>query len=78
MVKKSVLVVDDEINIIKYLRANLENNGYKVFAAMDGIEALHTIEMELPDLVILDIIKPEMDGFEVCRRIWEWSGHICP
>jgi len=65
--------VDDEISIIKFLRANLEDIGYKVFAAMDGVEALQTIEMELPDLVILDIIMPKMDGFEVCRRIREWS-----
>ena len=40
---------------------------------MDGTEALHTIEMELPDLVILDIMMPKLDGFEVCRRLREWS-----
>lgn len=73
MAKTRILVVDDEISIIKFLRANLESKGYKVFAAMDGVEALQTIEMELPDLVILDIMMPKMDGFEVCRRLREWS-----
>ena len=68
-----ILVVDDELAIIKFLRANLEANGFEVIAAMDGAEALESIERELPDLVILDIIMPKLDGFEVCRRIREWS-----
>ncbi len=69
MVKTCILVVDDEVSIIKFLRANLEANGYRVLTAMDGAEALQTFEVELPDLVILDIIMPKMDGFEFCRRI---------
>ena len=73
MKKTRILVVDDEISIIKFLRSNLENKGYKVFAAMNGVEALQTIEMELPDLIILDIMMPKMDGFEVCQRLREWS-----
>ena len=73
MVKTRILVVDDEPVIIKFLRANLESNGYNVLAAVDGAEALQTFEMELPDLVILDIMMPKMDGFEVCRRLREWS-----
>ena len=73
MVKTRILIVDDEISIIKFLRTNLESNGYRVFAAMDGAEAIQAIEMELPDLVILDIMMPKMDGFEVCRRLREWS-----
>ena len=73
MHKTSILVVDDELSIIKFLRANLESKGYEVLAAMDGAEALQTLEMELPDLVILDIMMPKMDGFEVCRRLREWS-----
>ncbi len=73
MRKPRTLIVDDEISIIKFLRANLEANGYEVTAALNGAEALHTFEMELPDLVILDIMMPEMDGFEVCRRLREWS-----
>jgi len=73
MVKTHILVVDDELSIVKFLRANLETKGYEVLAAMNGAEALQTIEMELPDLVILDIMMPKMDGFEVCRRLREWS-----
>jgi len=73
MSKKRILIVDDELSIIKLLRANLEAKGYEVLAAMDGAEALQTFEMELPDLVILDIMMPKMDGFEVCRRLREWS-----
>ena len=73
MVKTRVLVVDDELSIIKFLRANLEANGCEVLAALDGAEALQSFEMELPDLIILDILMPKMDGFEVCRRLREWS-----
>ena len=73
MKKTRILVVDDELSIIKLLRANLEAEGFEVLTAMDGAQALQTFEMELPDLVILDIMMPKMDGFEVCRRIREWS-----
>jgi len=73
MVKTRILVVDDELSIIKFLRANLETKGYEVLAAMDGAEALQTFEMDLPDLVILDIMMPKTDGLEVCRRLREWS-----
>jgi len=73
MKKTRILVVDDELNIVKFLRANLEAKDYVVLAAMDGAEALRTFEMELPDLVILDIMMPKIDGFEVCRRLREWS-----
>jgi len=68
-----ILIVDDELSIIKFLRANLEAKGFETLVAMDGAEALETIERELPDLVILDIMMPKMDGFEVCRRLREWS-----
>jgi len=71
--KKSILVVDDELSIIKLLRANLEDCGYRVLAAMDGAEAVRTFEKEQFDLVILDITMPKMDGFDVCRRLREWS-----
>lgn len=73
MLKKRILVVDDELNIIKFLRSNLEARDYEVVAAIDGAEALNTFEKELPDLVILDIMMPRVDGFEVCRRLREWT-----
>ena len=73
MSKTRILIVDDELSIIKFLRATLKAENYEVLAAMDGVEALQTIEMELPDLMILDIMMPKVDGFEVCRRLREWS-----
>ena len=73
MSKTRILIVDDELSIIKFLRANLESKGYEVLIAMNGAEALKVFEMELPDLMLLDITMPKMDGFEVCRRLREWS-----
>lgn len=73
MLKKRILVVDDELNIIKFLRSNLEAEGFEVMAAPDGALAISTFEKELPDLVILDIMMPKIDGFEVCRRLREWT-----
>ena len=71
--KKRILIVDDEVSILKFLRSNLEDRGYAVISASNGEEALNTIEMELPDLIVLDVMMPKMDGFEVCRRLREWS-----
>ena len=71
--KKFILIVDDELSILKYLRANLEAEGYKVLTALNGVQALQTLEAEMPDLVVLDIMMPGMDGLEVCRRLREWS-----
>ncbi len=73
MVKKRILIVDDDLNITKFLRSNLEAKGYEVVVAMDGVEALRIFEKDLPDLVVLDITMPKMDGFEVCRRLREWA-----
>ena len=73
MVKKRILLVDDEIGIIKFVRAKLAAQGYSVLTAMDGAQAIHVFETELPDLIVLDITMPKMDGFEVCSRIREWS-----
>jgi two-component system KDP operon response regulator KdpE len=73
MKKTRVLVIDDELSIVKFLRANLELNGFDVITSINGDEGLKTFERELPDLVILDIMMPVMDGFSVCSRIREWS-----
>ena len=73
MKKTRILAVDDELVNVKLLRASLEARGYEVLAAMDGAEAIRIVEMEIPDLIILDILMPKMDGFEVCQRIREWS-----
>ena len=71
--KQRILIVDDELSILRFLRSNLEDRGYTVISATNGEEALHMIEMELPDLIILDVMMPKMDGFEVCRQLREWS-----
>ncbi len=71
--KKRILIVDDEVSILKFLRSNLEDRGYTAISATNGEEALHIIERELPDLIILDVMMPKMDGFEVCRQLREWS-----
>ena len=73
MPKPRILIVDDDAIIRKFVRANLEARDYETLMATDGAEALRVIEKELPDLVILDIMMPKMDGFEVCRRLREWS-----
>jgi len=73
MRRTRILIVDDEPAIRKLLRANLEKNGFEAMSADDGAEALKLVEREAPDLVVLDIIMPRMDGFETCRRLREWS-----
>jgi two-component system, OmpR family, KDP operon response regulator KdpE len=70
---RKILVVDDDPATIKFVTAILEANEYKTFKARDGEEALKIIEKELPDLMILDITMPKIDGYEVCRRLREWS-----
>jgi len=71
--KRRILTVDDELSILKFLRSNLEDRGYTVISATNGEEAINIVERELPDLIILDVMMPKMDGFEVCRRLREWS-----
>ena len=66
---KTILVVDDERNIVELLRLYLEQEGFAVVAASDGEEALALHQRHDPDLVILDLMLPKLDGFEVCRRI---------
>lgn len=64
-----ILVVDDEPGIVDIAKANLEGFGYSVIPAYDGEEALKKVKEEMPDLVVLDILMPEMDGWEVLERI---------
>jgi two-component system, OmpR family, alkaline phosphatase synthesis response regulator PhoP len=67
--RKRILVVDDEIYIVHILEFSLTMEGYQVLTASDGEEALSVIEQERPDLVVLDIMMPKLDGYEVCRRL---------
>ena len=68
-----VLVVDDDPLLVRLVRTHLEKAGYKVLTAADGEQALEVAANELPDLVVLDLMIPKLDGFEVCRRIREFS-----
>jgi len=72
--KKLILVVDDEPRMIQFIRMNLELEGYRVTQAANGLEALNKVRDELPDLVILDVMMPELDGFETLRMLREISS----
>jgi DNA-binding response OmpR family regulator len=72
--KATILAVDDEPRVLKLLKANLESSGYKVLTAEDGEQALRVVESEMPDLVILDLMLPKIDGYAVCRQIREFSA----
>ncbi len=67
MAGKKILIVEDDRNLVEVLRYNLVKEGYEVATAFDGSQALETARRERPGLIILDIMLPEMDGFEVCR-----------
>ena len=64
-----VLIVDDERSIVDILRYNLEKDGTRVVCAYDGAEGLRLARSEDPDVILLDVMLPEMDGFEVCRTL---------
>lgn len=70
---KRILVVDDEPRMIGFIRMNLELEGHHVIEAHSGIEALDAIRTQLPDLVLLDVMMPELDGFETLRMLREFS-----
>jgi two-component system alkaline phosphatase synthesis response regulator PhoP len=69
MSQETILVVDDEANIIALAKMYLEKEGYRVERAMDGAEALRKIDELQPALMVLDLMLPEVDGWEVCRRV---------
>ena len=65
----TVLIVDDEEDLLDLLKYNLEQEGFETLLARDGVEALDVAREHAPDLIILDIMMPKMDGIEVCRRL---------
>jgi len=69
----NILVVDDEKLLVKGIKFNLENEGYQVDAAYDGLEAVELARSGNYDLIILDVMMPELDGLEACMRIREFS-----
>jgi len=68
---KSVLIVDDEEHIVQMLDISMRNKGYRSICTYSGKEALEAVRTEAPDLILLDVMMPKMDGTEVCRRLKE-------
>ncbi len=70
-----ILVIDDDPDILDALAMILESQGYQVFTARDGLEGLANLKSEKPDLMILDLLMPKMDGFAVCKELQDprWS-----
>jgi len=71
---KKILVVDDEERMLRFIRLNLEHDGFMVTEALRGHEALDKMRTEMPDLILLDIMLPDIDGFEVLKMIREISN----
>jgi len=71
---QTILVVDDEARIVKLVRDYLERAGFEVLAAHDGERALQLARLEQPDLIVLDLMLPGLDGLDVCRRLRQESG----
>lgn len=70
---KKILVVDDEHKIVEIIKAYLEKDGYQVMAAYDGKSAINSVSAQKPDLIILDLMLPEISGWDVCRSIRKYS-----
>jgi DNA-binding response OmpR family regulator len=66
---KKILLVDDEVELVEMIKMRLEANGYDVITAYDGLEALSKARSENPDLILLDLMLPKMDGYKVCRTL---------
>jgi DNA-binding response OmpR family regulator len=71
---RRILVVDDEERMVRFIRLNLEHDGFRVIEAFNGTQAINQIRSNLPDLVLLDVMMPDMNGFEVLKLIREVSS----
>ena len=69
MAKENILVVDDEEHIVELLKFNLMNSGYSVTTANNGLDALKIANENKPNLILLDLMLPGMDGLEICKEI---------
>ena len=67
--QKTVLIVEDEKNIVDILRFNLQREGYQTLEAYDGEDGLEKARTQDPDLILLDVMLPKMNGFDVCRSL---------
>jgi len=66
---KKILIADDHSEVVELVRVTLERGDYEIVDASNGKEALKKVRLEKPDLVLLDVVMPKMDGFEVCRKL---------
>jgi two-component system KDP operon response regulator KdpE len=71
---RHILVVDDEERMVRFIRLNLEHDGFRVTEAYNGTQALNKLRTAMPDLILLDIMMPDIDGFEVLRTVREISN----
>lgn len=71
--QRTILIVDDEPGLRELVRINLEHEGYTVIQSENGIQGLTAVREQHPDLVIMDVMMPELDGWETCRRLREFS-----
>ncbi|HEV2583691.1 MAG TPA: response regulator, partial [Ktedonobacteraceae bacterium] len=72
--RTTILTADDDPQLLRLMTRNLQLEGYDVLAASDGQQALEQIEQKSPDLVLLDVMMPRMDGFSVCHKVREFSS----
>ena len=66
---RKILVVDDEPHIVRLVQVNLEKAGYQVLTAFDGLEALQKVSADKPDMIVLDVMMPRMNGFDVLKKL---------
>ena len=67
--KKRVLIVDDEVDLVETLKFKLEASGFEALTAYDGLEALSKAKNDKPDLILLDIMLPKLNGYQICREL---------
>lgn len=72
--RRKILIVDDDHSTLKFVAAFLRSHNFDVIAAVNGNEVMPMVEAEAPDLVLLDIMLPGLDGYTVCQKLREWSG----
>jgi DNA-binding response OmpR family regulator len=71
-VKKKILIVDDEADIVEGLKFELENNGFECLVSFDGLSAVEMVKKEEPDLILMDVMMPKKNGYQVCRLL-KWD-----
>ena len=71
--QRTILVVDDDNGLRELIRINLEHEGYAVIQAANGVQCVNAVREQRPDMVIMDVMMPEMDGLEACLKVREFS-----